>query len=46
MVLDLVIMIPLVSYTAIEYLITFIIYTIRDVKKELIKLEEQKEGNN
>jgi len=40
-IVDIIIMIPLVSYMAVEHLITFIMYTIRDVKKELIKLEEQ-----
>lgn len=40
-VLDLVVMIPIVSYMAVEHLITFIMYTIKDVKKELIKLEEE-----
>ena len=40
-VLDIVIMIPLISYMAVNHLIAFIIYAIKDAKEDLAKLEKE-----
>ena len=40
-VIDLIIMIPLVSYMAVNHLVAFIIYAIKDAKEELAKLEKE-----